>query len=319
MIECRVPQEGFARWLRLLLKHWQLRNSYDLMFVGFPGQEIMFLAKAISRRPIIFDVFTSHYEGYVLDRRKTGPRSLRAKWYRFLDRWSCKMADLVLLDTQAHIRFFVKNFGLREDKFRRLFVGTDTDIFRLAPTPSNEVFTVHFHGNFIPLQGAEYIIKAAELLKDENIVFNLVGRGQTHEASVRLSESLGLKNIRFINPVPYETLSKLISKSDVCLGIFGDTIKTNQVIPNKVYEALACGRPVITSKTDAIQELLTDGQDVMLCRRADPEDIASKIRLLAGDESLRTGIGTRGRGTLIRRAGVDVLGMELIGYARELL
>ena len=76
----------------------------------------MFLAKLLTQTPIIFDAFTSHYGGYILDRQYYSKTSWRAKYYRFIDTWSCKLANLVLLDTQAHIDFFVKEFKLDRKK-----------------------------------------------------------------------------------------------------------------------------------------------------------------------------------------------------------
>lgn len=319
VIECRVPAGSWFAWLRLMLKHWSVRRSYDVMLVGFPGQEIMFLACLIARAPIIFDAFTSHYGGYILDRQKAGPHSLHARWYHFLDRWSCRIADLVLLDTDAHIGFFVREFGLAREKFRRLFVGTDTDVFKPLALTQDEEFVVHFHGHYIPLQGVRYIVEAAKLLEDERIVFNLIGKGQMYEETVRLSEKLGVTNLRFIDPVPYPILRDYMARADLCLGIFGNTLKTHLVIPNKVYEALALRRPVLTARTAAIGELLAEDRDVMLCMPGDPEDIAEKIRILMRDRALCERLAKHGHETFLLKASPSVLGVELVSYARELL
>lgn len=319
MVECRVSADSWGKWLRLIVKHWRLRNSYDLMLVGFPGQEIMFLARALSRKPIIFDAFTSHYEGYVLDRRKVKPDSLLAHWYRLLDKLSCSLADLVLLDTNAHIGFFVREFGLAKNKFRRLFVGTDTDVFKPVELPEKHGFTVHFHGRYIPLQGVQYIVKAAKLLENERITFNLIGKGQVYEEVFRLANELRVTNVNFINPVPYSALREYMAKSDLCLGIFGDTSKAQLVIPNKIYEALAMARPVLTAKTPAIEELLIGGEDAMLCLPNNPDDIAEKIRILMQDRPLRERLAKHGHDTFALKASESVLGIQLLEYARELL
>ena len=125
----RIP----ARWclLKLLLDYLRLRPQFDVMIVGFPGQEVMFLARLLTRKPIIFDVFTSHYGGYILDRKKASPHSIRAQYFRFLDTWSCKLANTVLLDTQAHINFFIREYGLPLEKFRRVWIGANEEIFHV--------------------------------------------------------------------------------------------------------------------------------------------------------------------------------------------
>lgn len=320
VLECRESSSGFLKFLKLFLKYWKFARKYDVMIVGFPGQEVMFLARFLtfrlgSRRakPIIFDAFTSHYGGYILDRKKFPKHGWRAKYYKFLDKWSCRLADVVLLDTEAHINFFLKEFGLDKGKFRRLFVGTNSELFypRDVLEEKHGNFLIHFHGYYIPLQGVKHIIKAAKLLEGRDIQFNLIGRGQTHSDDLKLARELGVKNINFIGPVPYHVLPEYINKADICLGIFGDTDKAELVIPNKVFEALACKKPVITSDTIAIRELLKDGENVILCKRADSEDLAVKILTLRDDMQLKNKIAENGYQLFKDKLTGKQIGLEL--------
>jgi glycosyltransferase involved in cell wall biosynthesis len=95
-----------------------------------------------------------------------------------------------------------------------------------------------------------------------------------------------LTNVTFHERVPYEELPLFISNADICIGIFGDTPKTQRVIPNKIYEYLAMHKPIITADTPAIRELLTDAKNVVLCKTADGEDLARKIRLLQDNHEI---------------------------------
>src|SRR3989344_6669816 len=69
VIELRRPPARFCL-LKLLFDYLRSWPDFDAMVVGFSGQEAMFLARLLTRKPIIFDVFTSHYGGYVLNRKK---------------------------------------------------------------------------------------------------------------------------------------------------------------------------------------------------------------------------------------------------------
>ena len=313
VLECRESSTGLIKFFKLFLKYWKFAGKYDVMVVGFPGQEVMFLARFLTKNPIIFDAFTSHYEGYILDRRKFPKHSWRATYYRSLDKWSCRLADIVLLDTEAHISFFLKEFGLKRGKFRRLFVGTNSELF--YPRDNLEErrgkFLIHFHGYYIPLQGVKYIIKVAKLLENSDVEFNLIGRGQTYSDDLKLAQELGIKNINFIENVPYNVLPEYINKADVCLGIFGDTDKAELVIPNKVFEALACKKPVITSDTAAIRELLKDEEDVILCRRADSNDLADKIIKLHDNNQLKNKVAENGYRLFREKLTEKQIGLEL--------
>jgi len=304
---------------KLAFKYLFLKKDFDLVIVGFPGQEIMFLAKLLVRKPIIFDAFTSHYGGYILDRKKSSPKSIKAKYYRFLDKWSCKLADRVLLDTQAHIDFFVREFGLSVDKFRRVWIGANDDNFKpinrqdlfKQVLPVNDKFKVIFFGTYVPLQGVEYIIRAAKVLESQkDVIFQFIGKGQDRNKCIELSKNLGLKNIEFIDMMKPEDLRIEIAKSDIVLGLFGDTPKTPIVIPNKVYEALAMKKPVITADTPAIRELFDDN-DMFLVPAANPHKLAQAIIELKNSPELRMKFSENGYRKFIDRASSKVLGQEV--------
>ena len=156
-------------------------------------------------------------------------------------------------------------------------------------------FLVLFWGSFIPLQGVEYIVKAAKRLeKCSDVQFQIIGRGQEHKKILKLADKLKISNIDFVDRISYEVVPKYIKKADVCLGIFGDTQKTQRVIPNKVYEAIAMEKPVITADTPAARELFIDRKNILFCKTADPEDLAEKILELKNNKDLREKIAKGG-------------------------
>ena len=53
------------------------------------------------------------------------------------------------------------------------------------------------------------------------------------------------------------------------------------MIPNKAFQALACGTPLVTADTPAARELLVDGESALLVPTGDPEALAAAIRRLA--------------------------------------
>ena len=318
VLECNDRSKGALKYIKLIFKYFSLKNKFDVMVVGFPGQEVMFLARILTRKPIVFDVFTSHYGGHVLDRKKHATTSLKAKWYRWLDKKSVNLTDISLLDTNAHIDFFVKEFNLPKEKFKRIFVGADSSVFYpQEDSKRHESFLVHFHGHFIPLQGTQRIIEAAKLLEADGVVFNIIGRGQDYKKGRDLAERLNARNINFIDNVPYGKLRDYISEADICLGIFGETLKADIVIPNKVYEAIACAKPVITADTPAIRELFTDEKDALLSRKDNAKDLADKILLLKNNSELRDQIARGGYDLFKAKLTEEKLGAEAIAVLRK--
>ena len=295
ILECNSRLSGIKKYFDLIKKHRKLKNKYDCLLVAFPGYQSAILAKLLTPKPIVFDAFFSIYNAKVEDRKNIKAGSVLSAYYGFLDWLSCLVSDKVLLDTNTHADYFAEKLGLDRNKFIRILVGTDPDEFYPRESDGNNRFLVHFHGHFIPLQGTEHIIRAAAILGDESIDFQIIGSGQEYDRVRKIAEDLGVKNIRWISKVPYHQLPKHISEADICLGIFGNTTKAKMVIPNKIYEGIAMAKPVLTADTPATRELFTDRKDIILCEIANPGDIAQKIRELKDDDGLRSVIANGGR------------------------
>jgi len=296
VIECNATDGRIYKYLSLIAKHWKIRKKYDLMIVAFPGYQAVILAKFLTKKPKIFDAFFSIYDSEVCDRKSTKAGSLKAFYYWLLDWLACRLADKIMLDTYAHIEYFCELFHFKKEKFIRVLLGADDQVIKPKQPKEKENFLVHFHGIATPLQGVGVIVEAARLLGRENIKFNLIG------SKIRRYEIKEEKaNINFIKTVPYPELIKIMAEADICLGIFGKSIKTQVVIPNKIYEALACGRAVITAETPAVKELLTDKLDCIFCRTGDAKDLAEKIMLLKNNQELRSRIAANGHQLFINK------------------
>ncbi len=258
------------------------------MLIGFSGQGMAFFAKLITRKPIILDAFISLYNTVIEDRKLHSKFSISAIYNFLLDWGSVRLADRVLLDTREHIKYFNSKFKIQSSKFDVVPVGTDNTIFYPRPEQKHDKFIVGFHGTYIPLHGVEFIVKAAQILKNEkDIEFRFLGNGQTLGETKKNVKELGLENIKFNEErVPYEKLPKFIAGNDICLGIFGDTLKAKMVIPNKIYECAAMAKPIITEDTPAVIEYFTD-KDLKLASIADPKNLADAILELKEKPELR--------------------------------
>jgi glycosyltransferase involved in cell wall biosynthesis len=76
------------------------------------------------------------------------------------------------------------------------------------------------------------------------------------------------------------------------LGTFGVSDKALRVIPNKVWQALACARPLITGDSEAVREVLTPERNAILVPHGDGQALADALRRLAGDAALRARLST---------------------------
>ena len=276
-------------------------DDADVVVVGYPGHFDMPAAKRAARgRPIVFNPLVSLHDTLVGDRERFSPRSPAAGILRAVDNGAFRGADLVVADTEAHAAFFRRAFDLREDRVAVALVGADEPLFRPGwhpPAPFHALFV----GKLIPLHGLETILAAAALLPD--VPFRVVGEGQLAALLARRPA-----NVEHVPWVPYAELPDAYRGAGCALGIFGTGAKAARVIPNKVFQALACARPVITADTPAARELLADGLDALLVPAGDPAALADAVQRLAADAELAGRLAQAGRETYEARASEEVLG-----------
>ncbi len=298
--ECRVDMrlKVPVRYPALLWRHARMKDSSRIIFVpDFRHKDVplaWFIARCTGRK-IIFDPLVSRFETRVLDREDVRRGSMQAWHNRNLDRVSMKLPDLVLADTAAHARFFSDEFSVSMRKIKVLPLGFDEGVFHEAPLPpARASCSVLFYGSYLPLHGVDTIVDAAGFLRDAPVCFTLVGGGQTLAAAKARAVGSALRNIAFRPPVPEPELQDLIEAADIVLGVFGTTPKAGMVVPNKVYQGLAVGRPVVTGDTPAMRELFENGVHLDTVPPGDARALARAIELLAQDRATRERLARTG-------------------------
>lgn len=278
------------RWcaaLPRLIRAYRALPSHDVVLVPYLGHADAVLAKHLTRRrnvPVVYDPYVSLFETVIGDRQIARPRSVTGRAVRMLDGKAFRAADAILVDTASHGCLMAEQLDL---PMRRRFVvpvGAESEIFtRRTLPPPGRVRRVLFYGSMIPLHGIETIIRATMVLGAGRARFTLIGTGQEHAKARALAHELHAdRTIDWVDRVSYERLPAEIEQADICLGIFGTSLKARSVVPNKVFQALACGRPVITADTPAMREWFTDGVDCCLVPPGDPVELAGAIdRVLA--------------------------------------
>lgn len=262
----------------------------DIVVVGTVAHYSMPFAYALTRalgRPLVFDVFDSFWETAVYDTRQLDATSLHAQLYRHFDRSMVGLADLAVVDTALHARVFEEEIGVPPGRMRHVPVGVDESLFdrRVAPDRArgdDDSFVAGFVGSFFRSHGIDTILRAAQLLEREGagVRFDLYGDGPVIHETRALARRLRLGSVTFHGRVPYRRVPALVQGFDVVLGLFGDTGKVRNVVPNKAYEAAAMAKPLITGDTPGMRAAFDDDAEVSLVPLADPSALADGLWML---------------------------------------
>jgi glycosyltransferase involved in cell wall biosynthesis len=307
-----VWEDGHEQWragasalLRLARAEARLLRrsavAADAVIVGYPGHLDLPAARRAARgRPVVFNPLVSLFDTLVGDRRRFGPDSLPARLLAAIDRRALRAADVVVADTQANADFLADLAGLPDGRLAVCFVGAEEDVFRPGWAPE-EPATAVFVGKLIPLHGLETILGAARFAPELRL--RLIGSGQLES----LLEARPA-NVEWIRWVEYDQLPAELHRAACALGVFGTSEKARRVIPNKAFQALACGVPLVTADTPAARELLTDGESALLVPPGDPEALAEALRRVLTDPELARRLGDGGHAVYREQASEDVLG-----------
>jgi glycosyltransferase involved in cell wall biosynthesis len=289
------------------LADWEARLKRlprpDLVWVPCFRQRDLATASRWARArqaPLLFDPLISAYDKLVFEREKAPESSAKAlktlAWER--DLFQC--ADIVLADTREHARFFVETLDVAPHRVHVVPVGAEEALFQpgAAPDkPGDEALEALFFGSFIPLQGTDVIIEAASCYQGPPLRWTLIGAGP--ELAARKLAAADLPNVSFEPWVDYEALPARIRRADILLGVFGTTQKASRVIPNKVFQALASGKPLVTRRAAAYPDKLIDtaGKGIVWLPPGDAAALANALAELAANPRGLSEMGRQARAT----------------------
>lgn len=260
--------------------------AVDLIWVPcFRQRDILAASRWADKRqvPLIFDPLISAYDKQVLERKKYPTNSWRGERLLRKESRLFRLADYLVADTEQHAHFFAETLDCPVEKIKVLPVGAEESLF--TPQSQNLLISrplsILFYGSFLALQGPEIIAKAITLYKGPTVEWRFIGHGPLLQKTQTILK--GRSDVHFSDWVEYAQLPHEIAKADLCLGIFGETDKALRVIPNKFYQAVACGRPIITCESKAyplaLREKLESG--IYWVPAGDAKALAAKVTELA--------------------------------------
>lgn len=287
-----------------LLRHWKAIYTSDIVFVLHPGHldvpivKLLTLTRLFSKtKPQIwFDDSISPYDIMFVGRSIAARNSLKARLVKWIEMFTLRLVDKVMVDTKQMKQFLVNELGVQAHKILVIPLGTNEKMyFPARQNVSSSKTSVLFFGLFNPMHGLPFIMDAAKLLKDEkNIEITILGDGYLKDDLIKFVADNALKNVKFKSFMPEEQLVKEIQACDIMLGIFTDSGTFKKVIANKVFAGLACQKAVITADLPATHDFFEHKNTMYLCPPNDAASLADAIQELHTDKKLRQKIADNG-------------------------
>lgn len=329
---------------KLLTSFWLLTQysqvaECDAIIVLYPGHLDLPIAWAIAKlsgKPLIFDSFISLYDNMIIDKKVAAENAIRTKVLKYFEKLLLHLPDKLFTDTELMKNFIIKEFNINPEKIFVVPLGANDAVYKPAPLTldggtqmkntnkgdSSEVdkqqTKVFFFGLYNPLQGAPYIIRAIKRLQnDKSIAFTMLGDGPLRQEILDYAKKHQLKNVKFIGFVPEKDLVKQIQNADIMLGIFSNSSIARRVIPNKVFAALACRKPLITARSPAAEKFFTHRKHTYYCNPEDPKSLAESIKAVAIEPKLQKKLAENGYAEYKKRFTPEQIAKALINGIKQ--
>jgi len=218
----------------------------------------------------------------------------------WLERFLYRHADKIIVNSPGYL----EHVRLKDGQSVTLIPnGSDAGAFSPANTIQirkklgwTDKFILLYAGAHGMSNDLPAILQAAKIIEDnESIRIVFIGDGKEKNNLIALAKSLKLSNVEFLNPVPKNNIFDYLQSSDVCLAILKPIELYKTTYPNKVFDYMAAGKPIILAIDGAIREVVESADCGLFCEPGNPLAIANAILEMYHNRKELEEIGERGK------------------------
>lgn len=319
--------------LRIFTDIWNclkiVHETYpDIIYARCFSCKIGFFLSIIIRRPLIIEVNgISDDEAKILGTYKSHRFSnkIREKFTQIFFKYAKKIVAV----TPGIKDELIKRYRIVPDKIVVIPNGANTEIFKpmdqeaMKRTLGFDISKkyVCFVGNLAPWQGIEYLVKAAPpvIKAAPQTRFLIVGDGMMCGSLKKsVKENHLEKYFYFTGKVPYKDVPKYINSSDICVAPF--ILARNEKIglsPLKIYEYMACGKPVIGSNINGVGDFLKRSNAGISFNAEKAVELADALIRLLADDDMRDNMGRNGMNIVNEQFSWNKTSKSIIGLCEK--
>ncbi len=283
------------------------RNKYDLILATSPPLFVGITCLIISRLykiPFIFEVRDLWPESAVETGVLRNKLLIRIS-YKF-EKLIYKKSRLINVLTTAFRDKLIREKNIPPEKIIYIPNGSDFSISDRIMCNFNKIEFRKKHGlngkMIITYVGAHgianhlmQVIETAELLRDKEILFLLIGDGMEKNMLKEEVRKRNLQNVKFIDSVPKEKIFEYILASDFGASILKKTNTFKTVLSNKTFDYMSCKKPIFMLIDGVSRELIDKADCGIYSEPESPKMFAENIKkILNGNKDIWISKGENG-------------------------
>jgi glycosyltransferase involved in cell wall biosynthesis len=296
---------------------YSMLKGFDVMHLHFPfygSAEYVYMASLLRGQKYFLTYHSDVYGTTLLK------KTIISAYNKLLLKRLVSRAALVGALSLEHLRSTRVAPFLDWDRVVEIPNGIDIDKFK-PREKSQELLEKHgldgkvvvlFVGNFQVYKGLHFLIEAISRIEDEKVSLLIVGGGYEEKRYREQVLTMGLQHrVVFAGPKsPEEDLPFYYNLSDFIVLPSTHTESFGMV----ALEAMASGKPAIVSSIPGPSQLVSDGEDGLITKVADVNDLKEKIEFLARDENKRLDMGRIARKKAVEQYSWEGIGRNLEKY-----
>ena len=295
----------FHHFARLAAQVGRELDRPDVVFATHTPLPVGLAGAALARHfrvPFVFEVRDLWPEGLVDLGVLKNP--LAIWWLRRMARKIYRAADHIVALSPG-MKEGIARTGIGPERITVIPNGSDVDLFRPDLDGSKWRKEVGLGGRFAAIyfgamgqaNGLEYIIEAARILAERgknSIALVLVGDGGKRAALEKMAQKYGLTNVVFGERVSRSEVARIVASCQACMTIIRPS-RDNTWSPNKMFDALAAGKPVLINVPGWLGEMIEKNGCGKCLDPYRPEMLADALEQLAAAPQLCQQMGKNAR------------------------
>ncbi len=243
----------------------------------------------------------------------------------WLERFLYRHADRVMVNSPGFITHVTGRGARRVELVPN---GADPEMFDPADDGAAFRAAHQLENKFVALYAGAHgisndlgvVLESASLLLADAPAVQILFLGDGKEKAKLQAQAagMGLSNVTFLPPVPKNEMAAALASADACIAILKPLEEYKTTYPNKVFDYMAAGRPVVLAIDGVIREVVEAAECGLFAKPGDPSALAKVLRALAENPERSRRIGMKGRRYVEAHFSRSMLAEKLANILEEM-